>query len=39
MSVVLVMQPVVLQMLKGTAGNATVLGNGPFLGLLVDPVR
>ena len=39
MTVVLVMQPAVLQMRKGTAGDTAVLGNGPVLGLRVDPIR
>ena len=33
MTVVLVMQLLVLQMVGGTAGDAAVLGNGHFLGL------
>ena len=39
MTVLLLMQPVVLQIVGGTAGDVTVLGNGPVLGLRVDPVR
>ena len=39
MTVVLVMQPVVLQIVGGTAGDAAVLRNGPVLALLVDPDR
>ena len=39
MTVLLVMQPVVLQMVGGTAGDAADLSNGPVLGLRVDPVR
>ena len=35
----LVMQPVVLQTVGGTAGDAAVLANGPVLGPRVDPVR
>ena len=38
-TVLLVMQQVVLQMLGGAAVDATVHGNGPLLGLLVDLVK
>ena len=30
---------VVLQMVRGVAGEVPVLGNRPFLGLWIDPAR